>query len=330
MKLRSLLMLSLCAFWLASCESLDARRVALNNLAQKIDSDMAEVRIGCERAAAEVRNILDGSSGLLPAPDPAPGTYSFFDQTSYYKAEDDGLGGVWASGYVPVGQEVIDRIHRLQAAMPLLRGLVEELPGVVQAYYLSDDHFACFYPYLNAVAYFDPLTDFSATYKPYSNVMPENDPQRRPVWIRPYVDATGKGYVTSVSTPVYVQDHFRGAVGADVRLLDYLGAYLDPERRMILLSSRSLPLAMTDPCARLLGVTGLSDPHYFSGGMVDEHAGEDKLLANSPSRVARELVEGVGELEDFALNTPTGRYRVLWVHVPEVDWYLAEIVEDGT
>lgn len=317
-----------CAVMLGGgCGGEQSRQRELDAMAASLDADLVRIREGCVRLSEELAGLLSPEALRTPCPKPPADLFRFYEDVTYYKTRDDGLGGVWASGFVPVDEGVRDRICRVQAIMPSVRDMVESTPGVVQAYFLSSDNYASFYPYLNGVAFFDPLTDFSKAYMPYYSVTPEARPGREPFWIRPYVDATGKGYVVSVTVPVDVGADFAGAVGADVRVVDFLGGYLDPKRRMLLMSGRGLPLAMTDSCAALMGVSGISDPHYFSGGIVDQHVSDELLLRNSPSMTAREVARVVGNTPDVRLQTPQGVYRVLWSAVPETGWHLVEIVE---
>ncbi len=47
---------------------------------------------------------------------------------------------------------------------------------------------------------------------------PQNDPQKLPVISPPYLDATGKGLLITLSAPVYANDAFAGVLGRDVTL----------------------------------------------------------------------------------------------------------------
>ncbi len=52
----------------------------------------------------------------------------------------------------------------------------------------------------------------------YSIATPENNPGRLPVWTEPYYDPIWKHWMTSLITPVYVDNKFEGIVGHDVIL----------------------------------------------------------------------------------------------------------------
>ena len=49
-------------------------------------------------------------------------------------------------------------------------------------------------------------------------VAPQQNPQRRTVWLPPYVDDAGQGLLVSANTPIYYGDDFQGFIGIDVSL----------------------------------------------------------------------------------------------------------------
>lgn len=53
---------------------------------------------------------------------------------------------------------------------------------------------------------------------PVLNAGPQRNPARKLVWTPPYLDASGKGMMVTLLAPVYLQDNYVGAVGADVTL----------------------------------------------------------------------------------------------------------------
>ena len=49
-------------------------------------------------------------------------------------------------------------------------------------------------------------------------VAPNNNPQRKTVWLPPYLDDAGQGLLVSADTPIYYGDEFQGFIGIDVSL----------------------------------------------------------------------------------------------------------------
>lgn len=49
-------------------------------------------------------------------------------------------------------------------------------------------------------------------------VAPNNNPERKTVWLPPYLDDAGQGLLVSADTPIYYGDDFQGFIGIDVSL----------------------------------------------------------------------------------------------------------------
>ena len=49
-------------------------------------------------------------------------------------------------------------------------------------------------------------------------VAPSNNPDRKTIWVPPYIDDAGQGLLVSADTPIYYGDEFQGFIGIDVSL----------------------------------------------------------------------------------------------------------------
>ena len=49
-------------------------------------------------------------------------------------------------------------------------------------------------------------------------IAPQNNPERKTIWLPPYVDDAGQGLLISANTPIYYGDEFQGYRGIDVSL----------------------------------------------------------------------------------------------------------------
>jgi PAS domain S-box-containing protein len=56
-------------------------------------------------------------------------------------------------------------------------------------------------------------------YEIFTAGTPEKNPDRKPYWTAPYMDAGGSGAMVSHGAPVYLDEHFQGIVGTDLRLV---------------------------------------------------------------------------------------------------------------
>ncbi len=87
---------------------------------------------------------------------------------------------------------------------------------VFNTYYISKNQFLRIYPKDWALE-IEPDHDFTQDLF-YYVADPEHNPDRTPQWTPAYYDAIWKHWMTSLITPVYVNDEFRGVVGHDVIL----------------------------------------------------------------------------------------------------------------
>lgn len=96
-------------------------------------------------------------------------------------------------------------------------GILEAHPSLLAVYAIDTRGVTRYYPNINLASVLPP--DFDATQRPYFEISsPLFNPQRRPRWTIPYVDATGAGLVVTVASPVYFGNDFRGVVAADMQL----------------------------------------------------------------------------------------------------------------
>lgn len=54
-------------------------------------------------------------------------------------------------------------------------------------------------------------------------VAPSKNPERKTIWLPPYVDDAGQGLLVSANTPIYFGDEFQGYIGIDVSLARLIG-----------------------------------------------------------------------------------------------------------
>ncbi|WP_156921458.1 cache domain-containing protein [Desulfovibrio inopinatus] len=252
--------------------------------------------------------------------------YVYFDKSVYYKPHDDGLCAMWASGKTPIGRQERQRIASLETLQPTLVQAVTENQFIQQAYILTKDHIAFYYPFISGVSLFEPKTDFYTAFFPFSVVTPANNPERTGRWIEPYIDATGKGYVVSYSHPVYVNDTFEAAVGIDIVLRAIEETCLPQDIPLILLSSQSIPVAVTPALHAMTGLEGLGPLYYFGKVQKDNPVSSTHRLVLKPDlqlrTLGRKIMEGQSE---FYQMIGKKKFYIVTALIPAVDWYVVGV-----
>lgn len=326
-------MIRLCSF-LALCLGLmaggcsgDSEIKRLKGLAAEIDAVFVEARLGVEELRDAAAQRFASFDPADYPPDGDDERFRYFEDIAYYKAADDGGCGVFASGFTPVGRRQRATVRMLETLEGRVMQLVHKQQFVDQAYLLTSEHIALFYPYLDAAAIFEPLTDFSVAYKPYYEAGPKHNPERAPVWVEPYVDATGKGYVVSVSAPVYAEGGFAAAAGSDLRTAPVGEAFLDQSpRRLMLVGRDGLVVHVNEALEKEAGLSGLGRLFYLEVVKTDVFAPDSKRLTHSDDPALRELASSLPGQESFELTLEGTKYRVLRAEIRELGWYLVQFV----
>jgi len=291
--------------------------------------NMALIRAKTEvvelRKKAEQRLVEIDPAGVPMRPDPQ--THRFFgDEGVYYKFRDDGGCGAWASGFTPVNDRVLREIALVESLGPDIAAIVNGGGLVCQCYILSSDHFGVFYPYLDSAAIFPPKANFYQTYAPFFEAAPDRNPGGGELWIRPYLDATGKGYMISISSPIHGPGgRYAGAAGGDIEAAALKSRFLDPERLQLLVTSFGIPLAATDGAIALLGLHDFSKFRYLEGVEKDAYASRELGLKDRDD--LRDLAERLRPGAFFDWDFGGRTYRVYAAPVAETGWLLAELAE---
>lgn len=322
----------LAAFVLAACLCLGGvgcsgeerpAEPTVHDLAGALDKRLANARerIAVLRRQAEA---LYESASAGPAIRPSRLGNRYFAGLMYYKARDDGRCAVFATGHVPVDEVLFAEMDALDGLQADIKAAREGSDSLVLTYFLSRRDWLFAYPFFNPVSYFRPGFDFATRILAYMEAVPERNPNRQLVWIDPYVDIVGQGYIISVSAPVYHGGEFKGSVGGDINLVDFVGPSMDTDRRLLVMSSDSVVVAATPEAERLLGMQGLGPLHYFGTVEREKYAGDIYRLDLQDDRRLRTLARQVRELDRFDSQLPGGWYRAVRAVVPETGWFVVE------
>jgi len=85
-------------------------------------------------------------------------------------------------------------------------------------------------------------------YELYTAGTPAHNPQHKPYWTEPYIDAGGSGAMVSHAVPVYVNEKFTGIVGTDLRLAtlnQFLSTLSIDVGRLLIINDQQILLADT-------------------------------------------------------------------------------------
>ena len=155
------------------------------------------------------------------------GQASYWDASTKLTQLDGGKYGnpatdtssVFVPARTPVDSAVITNLNTSAYLDFYAPEIMKSHPSLLAMYVINTKGVIRYYPNIKLASLLPP--DFDATQRPYYVISsPLYDPQRKPRWTIPYVDAAGGGLVVTVASPVYENDQFSGVVAADMKLGD--------------------------------------------------------------------------------------------------------------
>lgn len=139
---------------------------------------------------------------------------------------------IWYPGALPLAGQALQDFDQSGALEALLQTLYET-QGLsresnfqpVAVYYTGPSGLLRYFPPIGLEKVLDPkIVPTEGIY--YTIATPEQNPGRGTVWTPPYEDQAGKGMLLTASTPVYINNQFRGVVSVDLSL-ERLSAQID-------------------------------------------------------------------------------------------------------
>lgn len=141
-----------------------------------------------------------------------------------YHANLTGIGALSDAGAIVRNE--IDAILNIDLSAPF----TESKHSFIWAYYQSKHGFILLAPSVRAEDFYLKSEHFQKPY--WTTAAPENNPSRETLISDLYDDGAGQGLMISISSPVYVNDIFRGVTAVDVGL-DYLKSVLRANGRAL-------------------------------------------------------------------------------------------------
>lgn len=123
-------------------------------------------------------------------------------------------GNLTGIGKIPQSGDVLKELGLAMEFNKFFSNFYSEFPDVAWLYYTSESNFIDMYPWISSdkFSYSEKLktVDF------YSVATPENNPKRDMKWTSVYLDQAGKGYMVTLSSPIYAKGVFKGVVSFDL------------------------------------------------------------------------------------------------------------------
>jgi len=215
-------------------------------------------------------------------------------------AWQDLVGNVTGNGAIPAAGAARRELNLALDYNKYFYREYNRLPGITWLYYTSASGFINMYPWIHSddFAYSELLKD--ADY--YTVATPEENPAREFVWTDVYLDLAGKGFMTTLSSPIYENSEFRGVLSLDFTN-EWLSTLLGKEFVSILVD-RSGQVIATNKNVKFDRLLTLQDITNYS----------DENLARLSSLKSGEI-EIIGGSHVFASNFKDAPFR-LYIFLP--------------
>lgn len=300
-------------------------REYLKTLAERINVAFVEAR-------EAVENLTVFTQGLLADPDRYPGLYPVtryrYSRSHVYDTpEEDGHCEVWASGHIPIGAVEKVRIRVLEHLCPELKSAFHRLRLIDSLVLTTYDSIAMAYPYADMIAYMRPGLDLTKIWITCRTAGSKQNPDRKTLWVDPYIDALGRGYVISVVTPVYLNDFLEAFLRADISADAVSETFLSPSPKNLMIVTRtSVPVAVNKGAQAIINLRGLEKYHYFHQQPENRSADPFLRMDQSGSESVRAIGAWISGPADEAQFVISGSmYRFVREAIPETGWFVVEM-----
>lgn len=124
------------------------------------------------------------------------------------------VGNLTGKGKIPESGIFRDEVNLALHFNKLFCSVYSRMQDMTAVYYISNNGFINLFPWVSS-ADFAYDENFNADGY-YQIVTPQNDPQREKRWTSVYDDPFGKGFMVTLSSPIYDEDTFMGVISMDL------------------------------------------------------------------------------------------------------------------
>ncbi len=327
--------LAIAAYYITQQTSRDATQIssaalitqAENILIQTNQQSIRENDLILENVAQQAQNMADFMSAIYENP-------TIFNNQAYWSAEDSLFeleDGQFANSpdeissvFVPNVQEITEKVLtdvELSAYLNLLfEDTFENTANIAAIYFATPQEVTRYFPNIDLGTALPP--DFQPSQRIwFTGSTPENNTAIKPWWTPTYLDATGRGLVTTVAVPVLSDDEFVGVVGFDFELT---GLKANVERANFIENGYSF-LIDENGQAIALPEQGYLD---FFGKPISEFEGVPDLnqATNAFSSLITDMRSGKQGLTQIDL--PEGSLYISYSPLETTGWSMGSVVQE--
>jgi hypothetical protein len=319
-------------FFLVACDRTPEKTSSESvRLAAELQADLERVRHQASRVAGVARALYDHRAEILPQIDRRK--FEFTRGGAFHKPVNDGTGALWISGAVPITESVKEVAYFTELLDSQFLQTIRDHPEVDQARYHDRNGLSRIYPWFEADSQYPPRMQ-NPHFKFFRLADAERNPGCQAVWIgEPYADPAGRGWIVSVTAPVYHRGEMQGGVSLDLRTAAISERYLKSREEVpiIVLARSGVIVAATEKAIELLEMPPLKEFRYLDAVKKDTGRPDACNAARSSIRGVRRMAEQILKRGASATEVELsgGTYRAIATDIPETGWKVVELVPAG-
>jgi len=313
---------------LPSCDKMsETDRMEIKSLAGQINSLFIQARKEIEELKITTQELLDDpekNEGLYN-----DDRYKYTKNYVYYTPKDDGHCEMWASGYMPIGASEIRRIKALEHLCPDFQKTYDRSDFADAVYLTTYDSIIMAYPYADMHAYLKPGLDLTKIWVTYWAAAEQANPEKRTLWVNPYIDAIGRGYTTSIITPIYKNDFLEGTLGIDITVDLISNRFISLlNKNLMIVTRKTIPVAINKNGLQILKIKGLERYYYLNKEAENKSISSSLMMSKSNSKEIRSIAKWILSPEnEITLEISGKKFIFLKEDIPEIGWFLVEFKE---
>ncbi|MCS4434389.1 PDC sensor domain-containing protein [Aquiflexum gelatinilyticum] len=205
--------------------------------------------------------------------------------------------------------------------------IVKEIPVISQVYFNSKYHLNRLYPPYD-VNLLEPdinVTNFNFYYQGDE----KNNPSRVPVWVDEiYIDPVGRGWMITLTYPVYAENELKMVLGFDITLNDIIENYINKtSNQFLIIDGTGTVVAGKGKAIEALSLPSLKNYTYTQTITSDSYRKEDFNLFKSKDKNVRVIADKIinsGE-KILWLSENKTKLKIICQKMSKLDWYVLEI-----
>ncbi|MCH6199170.1 Cache sensor protein [Aquiflexum sp. LQ15W] len=205
--------------------------------------------------------------------------------------------------------------------------IVKDIPVVSQVYFNSKYHLNRLFPPYD-VNLLEPDIDVTK-FNFYYEGDEKNNPSKVPVWVDEiYIDPVGRGWMITLTNPVYAEGELKMVLGFDITLNDIIENYINKtSNQLLIIDGTGTVVAGKTKAIEALSLPSLKNYTYTQTITSDSFRKENFNLFKSKDKNVRIIADKIIDSNEKTLWLSEGKskLKIICQKMTKLDWYVLEI-----